>query len=321
MNSGTYRFFDLVLGCWRATGFAVLLSIVTLERAVAKPDIKGLRVRPVTFSTLPGWKRDEHAQAFAAFLRSCAKIGPSGAIRFFKAVNGPKDCRANCPTYNRRALFSRAILPLIRFARHVAAFSPDIMSLKCYGSKGPHEKIQRATLSTSLLTLLDCTNGACAGRPEKSGLPRGLTYAKRTRKGLKAYMTREQIERGGLNGRKLELLWLADPVAVFFLHIQGSGRITLAGWLSRCASVLMARTAMIIHRLAVCWCARDYFLPKKLLWPMSRQWLRNNPKMGRRAMWRNKSFIFFREIPALSGKLGPIGAQGIPLIAGRSAGG
>lgn len=42
------------------------------------------------------------------------------------------------------------------------------------------------------------------------------------------YFTREQIDRGGkLKGRGLELAWLKDPVDVFFLQVQGSGRLEL----------------------------------------------------------------------------------------------
>ena len=45
---------------------------------------------------------------------------------------------------------------------------------------------------------------------------------------LKPYYTRQQIDRAGvLDGKGLEILWVDDPVALFFLHIQGSGRVVL----------------------------------------------------------------------------------------------
>ncbi len=44
------------------------------------------------------------------------------------------------------------------------------------------------------------------------------------------YYTREQIdEEGVLAGRGLELAWFRDPVDVFFLQIQGSGKVDLGG--------------------------------------------------------------------------------------------
>src|SRR5690606_19291649 len=39
------------------------------------------------------------------------------------------------------------------------------------------------------------------------------------------YYTRAEIEQGALAGRGLEIAWAADPVELFFLQIQGSGRI------------------------------------------------------------------------------------------------
>ncbi len=41
------------------------------------------------------------------------------------------------------------------------------------------------------------------------------------------YYTRAEIESGVLAGRGLELLWLDDPVELFFMQIQGSGRVRL----------------------------------------------------------------------------------------------
>jgi membrane-bound lytic murein transglycosylase A len=42
------------------------------------------------------------------------------------------------------------------------------------------------------------------------------------------YFTRQQIALGkALENKKLEIAWLKDPVDVAFLHIQGSGSLTL----------------------------------------------------------------------------------------------
>ncbi|HUE31067.1 MAG TPA: MltA domain-containing protein, partial [Verrucomicrobiae bacterium] len=44
---------------------------------------------------------------------------------------------------------------------------------------------------------------------------------------LQPYPSRADIEGGALAGRGLELAWVADPVALFVLHVQGSGRLRL----------------------------------------------------------------------------------------------
>jgi membrane-bound lytic murein transglycosylase A len=42
------------------------------------------------------------------------------------------------------------------------------------------------------------------------------------------YFSRKEIDVGGvLQGKNLELIWVADPVDLFFLHVQGSGKIKL----------------------------------------------------------------------------------------------
>jgi membrane-bound lytic murein transglycosylase A len=47
------------------------------------------------------------------------------------------------------------------------------------------------------------------------------------------WLSREQIETSGvLEGRGLEIAWVDDAVELFFLQIQGSGRIKLTGWIS-----------------------------------------------------------------------------------------
>ena len=48
-----------------------------------------------------------------------------------------------------------------------------------------------------------------------------------TSDGLVPYFTREEIDKGALAGRGLEILYLADPVELFFMQVQGSGRVRL----------------------------------------------------------------------------------------------
>ena len=42
------------------------------------------------------------------------------------------------------------------------------------------------------------------------------------------YFSREEIDgKGVLNGKHCEMLWVDDPLSLFFLHIQGSGQVVL----------------------------------------------------------------------------------------------
>ena len=50
---------------------------------------------------------------------------------------------------------------------------------------------------------------------------------RQTGRGLEPYLTRAEIEEGGLVGQGLELMYFKDPVDVFFMQVQGSGRVEL----------------------------------------------------------------------------------------------
>ena len=43
-----------------------------MDEATTGPDSNGVRLLPLEFSDLPGWRRDDHGAAFAAFRRSAA---------------------------------------------------------------------------------------------------------------------------------------------------------------------------------------------------------------------------------------------------------
>ena len=49
-----------------------------------------------------------------------------------------------------------------------------------------------------------------------------------------------------------------------------------------------------------------------------RAWLVANPAEASAVMQENNSFVFFRWLDGKSAELGPVGAQGVPLRAGRS---
>lgn len=121
------------------------------------------------------------------------------------------------------------------------------------------------------------------------------------------YYDRAAIEAGVLAGRGLEIGWAADPVELFFLQIQGSGRLQLPdGGVMRIGYAGQnGREYVAIGRLL-----RDRGL---IAPPVSMQkiveWLHAHPEEGRAVMRENLSYIFFRE---LTGP-GPLGALGRPV--------
>lgn len=129
---------------------------------------------------------------------------------------------------------------------------------------------------------------------------------------LVPYYDRGAIDDGALAGRGLEIAWAADPIELFFLQIQGSGRLRLPdGGVMRIGyDSQNGRDYTGIGGLM-----RDRGLLEKGQASMQGiiQWLRDHPAEGRALMRENKSVVFFRE---LTGP-GPLGALGLP-VTGRA---
>ena len=127
------------------------------------------------------------------------------------------------------------------------------------------------------------------------------------------YFDRSAIEDGTLAGKGLEIAWAADAIEVFFLQVQGSGRLKLPD-----GSVMRIGYAGQN--------GRDYTGIGKLMKergllegrPTSMQgivaWLREHPEEGRAIMRENRSFVFFRELTGA----GPLGALNVAVVARAS---
>jgi membrane-bound lytic murein transglycosylase A len=129
---------------------------------------------------------------------------------------------------------------------------------------------------------------------------------------LVQYDDRAAIEGGSLAGRGLEIAYANDQVDIFFLQIQGSGRLRLPdGGIMRIGYESQnGRGYTGIGRLM-----KD----RGLITDGSMQgivaYLRANPEEGRKIMHENKSFVFFRELTGA----GPLGAMGYPVVGDASA--
>jgi membrane-bound lytic murein transglycosylase A len=125
------------------------------------------------------------------------------------------------------------------------------------------------------------------------------------------YFTRAEIEDGALANRGLELAWAADPVELFFLQIQGSGRVRGPdGSIIRIGyDNQNGREYVAIGRLLR---ERGILPPGGASMQAIVDWMRANPVEGRALMRENLSYIFFKE---LSGP--PLGSLGLP-VSGRA---
>jgi membrane-bound lytic murein transglycosylase A len=120
------------------------------------------------------------------------------------------------------------------------------------------------------------------------------------------YYTRGEIEDGALANRGLEIGWAADPIDLFFLQIQGSGRLIMPdGSVMRIGYASQnGRDYVAIGRLLR---ERNLLQPGGAKMSDIVNWLRANPDEGRALMRENLSYIFFKE---LTGP-GPLGALNV----------
>lgn len=308
-----------------AHGAAALLGVAALavagcERKPAEPVPDRLTLKPGGFADLPGWNTDAVAQAVPAFKRSCdrlkgqpddRKLGPDGVggtvadwrpvCRRLAALPAGDDVTA-------RAFFEEWFRPYAAANgdRRTGLFT-GYYEVELKGSRSPDPAFPTPLYRKPTdLVMVDLGEFSDKWRGERTA---GRVIDGR----LRPYEDRAAIEAGSLTGKGLELLWAADPIAVFFLHIQGSGRVTFpdgtqmrVGYAGQNGHRYVAIGKELIDR--------GVLKREEVSLQSIRAWLKANPADAAGMMNRNPSYVFFQE---LKGE-GPMGAQGVALTAGRS---
>lgn len=128
---------------------------------------------------------------------------------------------------------------------------------------------------------------------------------------LVPYATRAEIDAKGVSAADI-LFWCDDPVALFFLQIQGSGRVRFDdGTAVRIGYAgENGRPYTAIGRVLL---AGGEIAREKISLATIRDWLKAHPQLARSVMEKNQSYIFFRETPLGDTALGGKGVQGVPL--------
>ncbi len=267
----------------------------------------------ISWDELPGWNSDRHAEAWPALLQQCtvlAKKKPQWQTLCLDAgsLGSIDDDMA-------RRFFET------RFAPH--RVNPSKKEDGSPGSglvTGYYEPLLHGSLSRSeryrypLYAVPDDLL-----RIDLAGLYPDLSKMKlRGRvdgKKIVAYHDRAAIDAKNSPLWGKELLWIDDPVAVFFLHIQGSGRIQLddgsmmaVGYADQNGQPYTSIGKILIERGEIARADISLFTIQ--------QWLTDNPQQAQALLEKNRSYIFFqlRENPGEN----PRGSLNIPLTPSRS---
>jgi membrane-bound lytic murein transglycosylase A len=269
-------------------GAAVFLCVTLLTAQAGAAVPADTRLVPLAFADVPGWAADDHAAALAVFRSGCAAPATKPALP--KGATLTAACRAANALPARpsrgdaRAFFEAWFSPSRVEPASGAGFFTGYFEPEFAGSAA-----RTARHPTPLLAM-----------------PKALPSPA---------PDRAAIEAGALGGAAVPLVWL-DPVDAFFVHIQGSARIRLetgevvrVGFAGRNGLPFTAIGKLLVERGAL---TREEASMQTI-----RAWLADHPADAPALMRQNGSYIFFK-IDRRGGTDGPIGAQNVPLTAGRS---
>lgn len=272
------------------------------------PPVPAPALQAVSWEALPGWQSDDFSAAWDAFLRSCQALkdgppwqevcllaaamepGNNASLRqFFESRFTP--FRVVNPDGSHSGLITGYYEPLLKGSR----FSTPRFRFPVYGMPDDLLTIDLGSLHPDLKSLR--LRGRLAGNR------------------VVPYFSRAQIENGEALVKGRELLWVDDPVELFFLQIQGSGRVRLnSGEVVRLGYADQnGHPYRSIGRLLV---ERGELTLDEASMQGIQAWGRRNPDKLSELLNQNPSYVFFRELP--KDLPGPLGSLGVPLTAGRS---
>ena len=234
----------------------------------ATPAMADEPIELLTFDDLNGWAEDDHSAALSTFSNTCMDLEGSDWASICAFAETAPDARAFF-----ELLFRPVLIGGENPALFTGYFEPEL--------EGSLRRTSRYRYPVYRLP------------PEVNG----------------RWLSRQQIEESGvLEGRGLEIAWVDDPVELFFLQIQGSGRIRLSngdvirvGYGGRNGHEYRSVGQELVRR--------GVFQPHQVSAQVIQNWVRRNPSAGTQLLYHNPSYVFFREVEIDDPNEGPLGAM------------
>lgn len=263
---------------------------------------------PVAWSKVEGWQEDDPGLVLDAFKKSCI------ALRWrpqWQQVCSEVTLLDSMPEEQMRAFFEKRFTPYeLRqidgdpIGMVTGYYVPDLRGSRQQSPDYPYPLYRRP----DDLLVIDLSEA----------YPELAKYRLRGR--LDEGRVLPYWDRAAIDGNRLplaghELFWVEDPVELFFLHIQGSGRIlfedgsrSMVNYAGQNGHPYRSVSEWLIKRGIM---SRDEMSMQNI-----KAWARDNPSQVNDLLNTNPSYIFFREAPG--DPESPPGALGVPLTAGRS---
>ncbi len=262
--------------------------------------IKGkgdLKLEQVSFEDLPGWQKDNQNRAVISLVNSCN--------RFAKM---PEDKQIGKQIGNITVADFHDVCDIADIIKGVSSkqarnfFENWFVPFEVSNRDGDRQGLFTGYFVPEL-----------RGSKTKSDIYQYPIYSRPKDLTNEPYLTREEIEDGALEGKNLELVWVDDKVDLFFMQVQGSGRVILEdgsimrlGFASKNNHPYSSIGKYIIENNVIANGDVTYFSIKN--------WLKNNPDQAKEVMNVNQSYVFFK--PSNSNAV--IGSQGASLMPYRS---
>jgi membrane-bound lytic murein transglycosylase A len=271
------------------------------------PPDTGLSLTRTDFQNLPGWQDGDLKPALASFARSCGELAKKSPTQTMAYAGTIADWLPVCARAqgDARLFFERNFTPYAvgGQALFTGYYEPEISGSRTrhgdfqtpvYGSPSDQVSVDLGRFIPKLQG--EHVSGRLAGQ------------------NLAPYPTRAEIDAKGIAGAKI-LFWCDDPVALFFLQIQGSGRARFDdGSSGRIAYAgTNGRPYTAIGRALI---VNGALTRENVSLATIRAWLKANPSQAQAVMEMDQSFVFFQEAPlgdALLGSPGTLGAALTPL--------
>ncbi|MDY0292259.1 MAG: MltA domain-containing protein [Desulfuromonadaceae bacterium] len=260
-----------------------------------------------SWDNIPGWKEDHHAEALAAFQRSCT------ALRYkdewvevcARAATIPHDSDA------ARTFFECYFTPWqlqnadgSQEGTITGYYVPDI-DASCEPDSTYRYPIFSRPKDMLVIDLSDVYPEL--GKYRLRGRVEGTRVV--------PYWDRAAIESDHARIDADPLFWVRDPVELFFLHIQGSGRVNLADG-SKVMINYADQNGHPYRSIGKLLLERNEMTRDQMSMQNIARWGEENPHKIHTLLNENPSYVFFTPQPM--DEPTPPGAQGVPLTSRRS---
>ena len=257
---------------------AGLVSLL-IGTASAGPVLAELTYTMLQFDDLDGWAADDHQAALTTFLNTCGDL---------REPEWENLCALARSAPNARDFFELFFQPVLmedgKDMLFTGYFEPELRGALTQGGDYQHPIYK---------------------------LPDDVVPGQ-------SYLTRREIqETEALANKGLEIAWLADPVDLFFLQVQGSGRVRLpSGQMIRVGyGGKNGRNYSSVGQELI---RRGTFEAHQVSADVIRSYVAANPEEGRELLWINDSYVFFREVSEVPADKGPLGAMNRSITGMRS---